>query len=242
MLIFQKKGDAALSLPMLCYLCRFQSRERAECVVCTWKMQRKWGCSRCRCAATIALVLLLSGQCMALLPLNARAGSRPRITTFVSNRQPRKMSTAVPRIVVTSSDHACMLPILTSTATSAVAFQTKARQLTTPQHRLSTLPSPSSWTRIARASGASSGGGSAPEDPFRPKRPSISPTVINALVRVLFHDEDAAKAAALSSEQRSTREDWQLTDDERRVVDARVCGVVAGLTELRFMLATAVSR
>ncbi|CAM9263173.1 unnamed protein product [Ectocarpus sp. 8 AP-2014] len=77
-------------------------------------------------------------------------------------------------------------------------------------------------------------------DPFRPTRASMSPLVINALVSVLFKpDTEATGAAAAALERRS---DWEFTEEEERAVTSRVCGVASHLTELRFMLATAVER
>lgn len=70
----------------------------------------------------------------------------------------------------------------------------------------------------------------------------MAPVVINALVKVLFQEVGAEAAAALSTEQRSASVEWELTEDEKRAVKDRVCGVANTVTELRFMLATAVSR
>lgn len=80
------------------------------------------------------------------------------------------------------------------------------------------------------------------EDPFRPVRASISPVVINALVKVLFHNVEAESAVAWSLEQRAAREDWQLSQDEEQVVMARVYGVSKNVEELRSTLATAINR
>lgn len=80
------------------------------------------------------------------------------------------------------------------------------------------------------------------EDPFRPTRAPLSPIVINALVRVLFHDVEAKSAAARLLEQRSDRNDWQLSPEEEGVVKARVCGVTEHVAELRSMLTSAIDR
>ncbi|CAM9284101.1 unnamed protein product [Ectocarpus sp. 12 AP-2014] len=92
----------------------------------------------------------------------------------------------------------------------------------------------------AAAAGAAAAATSAEVDPFRPTRASMSPLVINALVSVLFRpDTEATGAAAAALERRS---DWEFTEEEERAVTSRVCGVASHLTELRFMLATAVER
>lgn len=52
----------------------------------------------------------------------------------------------------------------------------------------------------------------------------------------------AEEAATAALEQRRTSGDWRLTEEEERAVTSRVYGVATSLTELRFMLATAVSR
>ncbi|CAM9446334.1 unnamed protein product [Hapterophycus canaliculatus] len=81
------------------------------------------------------------------------------------------------------------------------------------------------------------------DDPFRSERESVSPMVINALVSVLFKQEKkAADTAAAVLEQRSKNSEWRLTEEEERAVTERLCGVANNLTELRFMLATAVAR
>lgn len=92
------------------------------------------------------------------------------------------------------------------------------------------------------SSSSSSSNAAHVEDPFRPERASLAPTIINALQRVLFHGENARAAATLCLEQRAASNDWKLTDEERQIVTARVCGVSDNLTELNFMLASAVSR
>ncbi|KAG5190911.1 hypothetical protein JKP88DRAFT_352480 [Tribonema minus] len=78
----------------------------------------------------------------------------------------------------------------------------------------------------------------AASDPFRPAKASIDPLVINALQRVLFKDEpaDAAVSALLQSR------DDALTPEEDALVRSRVHGVVHSAQELRFTLASAVSR
>ena len=45
-----------------------------------------------------------------------------------------------------------------------------------------------------------------------------------------------------SGNSNSNSSDWKLTEQEEAAVTDRVCGVEANLTELRFMLATAVER
>lgn len=55
-------------------------------------------------------------------------------------------------------------------------------------------------------------------------------------------DTEAVDAAAAMLEQRSKNSDWRLTEEEERAVTDRLCGVADNLTELRFMLATAVER
>lgn len=80
------------------------------------------------------------------------------------------------------------------------------------------------------------------QDPFRPERSSTAPIVINALVRVIFHDEPADAAVADVIHKREGRREWRLGKDERRLIDSRVRFVAANVAELRFMLAAAVSR
>lgn len=111
--------------------------------------------------------------------------------------------------------------------------------VSTPLHSSSTART----EEEKESEGASSSSDAAhAEDPFRPERASLAPTIINALRRVLFHGENASTAATLCSEQRAVSDDWKLTDDERQTVTARVCGVADNLTELRFMLAAAIGR
>ncbi len=55
-------------------------------------------------------------------------------------------------------------------------------------------------------------------------------------------DTEAVEAATAVLEQRRSRGDWQLTEEEGRTVARRVYGVINSLPELRFMLATAVGR
>lgn len=55
-------------------------------------------------------------------------------------------------------------------------------------------------------------------------------------------ETEAAEAAGAVLEQRRASGDWRLTEDEESAVTSRVYGVANSLTELRFMLATAVRR
>lgn len=66
----------------------------------------------------------------------------------------------------------------------------------------------------------------------------MSMTPLDSLL-MTNQDTEAAGAAAAALERRS---DWEFTEEEERAVTSRVCGVASHLTELRFMLATAVER
>ncbi|CAM9313572.1 unnamed protein product [Choristocarpus tenellus] len=79
-------------------------------------------------------------------------------------------------------------------------------------------------------------------DQFRPKRASVEPVIINTLVRVFFKGKNAATAVEDVLEERGSSEEWQLTNDERELVQHRVYGVSDNLQELRFLLATVVAR
>lgn len=140
----------------------------------------------------------------------------------------------------------------TSVATVVAVTEQKAILLSRRKHQLHQQHQPSRrspallltvFPLLATAGSTAAGDG---DDPFRPERASVSPMIINALVRVLFrHDvgPDTARAEAIAAlEQRSSSSDLKMSEEEERAVIARVCGVTENLTELRFMLATAVGR
>lgn len=64
----------------------------------------------------------------------------------------------------------------------------------------------------------------------------------NVYCKTFAQEVRATEAAADILEKRKNGSDWHLTDGEERIVTNRICGVARSLTELRFMLATAVSR
>lgn len=185
------------------------------------KLKKHGGCFYCR-REIAALFLLLCGRCLAFVP-----GNTPTSTRHRDGR--------------TCSVKSSITPAAKSTVAVAHRCSTRSSRLLSVL-LISRSSLQSSTSRIGTKNGEAENNSRNSEDPFRSKRASLAPTIINALHRVLFHGEKAETAASLSSEQRAASDEWKLTEDERETVMNRVCGVADNLTELRFMLAAAVTR